>query len=78
MSASELLGRPIAVANVGVGLLADELERQGVAVERVAWRPPARGSEESLARLALDAAANGAANEVAVARIQEARPVLVG
>jgi hypothetical protein len=61
-----------------VGLLADELERQGVAVERVAWRPPARGSEESLARLALDAAAIGAANEVAVARMQEARPVLVG
>jgi hypothetical protein len=78
MSAPELLGRPLAVANVGVGVLADELERQGVAVERVAWHPPAPGAEDSLARLALEAAAIGEANEVAVARMQEARPLVVG
>ena len=53
---ADVLGRPLAVANAGVDLFADELERQGVRVERVEWRPPEPGTEEALARLALDAA----------------------
>src|SRR4051812_49504150 len=52
---AELLGRPIAVANAGVDLFADELERQDVPVERVEWRPPEPGTEEALRRLALEA-----------------------
>ena len=52
---AELLGRPLAVANAGVDLFADELERQDVRVERVEWRPPEPGTAEALARLAKEA-----------------------
>jgi hypothetical protein len=75
---AELLGRPLAVANAGVDLFADELERQGVRVERVEWRPPEPGSEEALARLAFDAAAIARANDEAVRRLDEAQPLLAG
>ena len=67
---TELLGRPLAVANAGVDLFADELERQDVRVERVEWRPPEPGSEEALARLASEAEAIARANDEAVARIR--------
>jgi Protein of unknown function (DUF1116) len=75
---AELLGRPLAVANAGVDLFADELERQGVPVRRVEWRPPEPGAEEALARLALDAAAIARANDAAVERLDSAQPLLVG
>jgi hypothetical protein len=75
---ADLLGRPIAVANAGVDLFADELQRQGVPVERVEWRPPEPGTEEALQRLALDAAAIARANDEAVERIESAQPRLVG
>ncbi len=75
---AELLGRPLAVANAGVDLFADELERQGVPVERVGWRPPEPGAEEALARLALEAEAITRANDEAVQRIEAAQPHLVG
>ena len=38
-----LLGQPLKVINVGHEGLAQDLERQGVAVVRVDWRPPAGG-----------------------------------
>ncbi len=38
-----LLGRPLQVINLGLEGFAEELERQGVAVVRVDWRPPAGG-----------------------------------
>jgi hypothetical protein len=75
---ADILGRPLAVANAGVDLFADELERQGVPVERVEWRPPEPGSEEALARLALEAEAIARANDEAVERIESAQPQLVG
>jgi hypothetical protein len=75
---ADLLGRPVAVANAGVDLFADELERQGVRTERVEWRPPEPGTEEALARLAREAAAIGRANDAAVARMDETRPLLTG
>src|SRR5215216_7480838 len=75
---ADLLGRPVAVANAGVELFADELERQGVPVERVDWRPPEPGTEEALARLALEAGAIARANDEAVARMDDAQPLLVG
>jgi hypothetical protein len=74
----DLLDRPLAVANAGVDLFADELERQGVAVERVEWRPPEPGTEDALARLALEAATIARANDEAVKRIDDAQPMLVG
>ena len=75
---ADVLGRPLAVANAGVDLFADELERQGVRVDRVEWRPPEPGSEEALSRLALEAAAIARANDEAVERIESAQPHLVG
>jgi uncharacterized protein DUF1116 len=75
---AELLGRPVRVANAGVDLFADELDRQGVPVERVAWRPPEPGTEDALARLAHEAAAIAAANDEAVERMDSAQPVLAG
>ena len=75
---ADLLGRPLTVANVGVDLFADELERQDVRVERVEWRPPEPGTEEALARLAPEAAAIARANDEAVARIDGAQPMLAG
>ena len=38
-----LLKRPLKVINIGLEGFAQELERQGVAVVRVDWRPPAGG-----------------------------------
>ena len=67
---ADVLGRPLVVANAGVDLFADELERQGVRVDRVEWRPPEPGTEEALARLALDAAEIARANDEAVERIE--------
>jgi hypothetical protein len=67
---AELLGRPVEVASLGIGLLADALAAQGVPVERVDWRPPA-------APLAHDPGA-AAANDEAVARLDAAQPMLVG
>ena len=73
-----LLGRPLHAASAGVELFNDELERQGVPVERVDWRPPAAGSEGSLARLAPSAARIAEANDEALARLQSARPTVTG
>ena len=75
---ADLLGRPLAVANAGVDLFADELERQDVPVERVEWRPPEPGAEEALARLSAEAAAIAQANDEAVERLEDAKPMLVG
>jgi hypothetical protein len=74
---SGLLGRPLRVASAGVELFAGELERQGVPVERVDWRPPA-GAEDALAALARHADRVAAANDRAVARLQAAAPRVAG
>ena len=68
----------VLAANAGIELLASELERQDIAVERVDWRPPAAGSEEALARLALHSGAIATANDTAAQRLTEARPLLSG
>ena len=75
---SRLLERPLAVASVGAELFADELERQGIPVERVDWRPPAGDLEGALATLALHSERIAAANDEALTRLQEARPLLLG
>jgi len=76
--AAALLDRPIAVANLGIDLLADELERQAVEVERVDWRPPEEAAEDALRRLALGAAETARANDEAVKRMEDAKPLLAG
>ena len=67
-----------AVASAGIELLAAELERQGVSVERVDWRPPVPGAEDALANLALHSDRIAQANDRAVQRLQDARPLLRG
>jgi hypothetical protein len=66
------------VVSVGLGLLADALEQQGVSVERVDWRPPADGDEDLAGLLAgLWRDDVDRANAVALERLSEARPVLL-
>jgi hypothetical protein len=75
---SAVLERPLAVANVGAELFAAELERQGVPVERVDWRPPVTQAEDALAALAPHSERIAVANDEALARLQDARPLLRG
>jgi len=73
-----LLGRPLRVANVGVELFAGELERNGIDVARVDWRPPVPGSGEALERLVARAKYMWAANDAAVEKLQVAQPQITG
>jgi hypothetical protein len=76
-SARPLLGAPPVAVTAGVEILAGELEEQGVAIERVEWRPPPAGAAE-LAALASCGERIGAANREAVARMNAAQPLLSG
>ena len=66
---------PMPVINIGADLFADALDEQGIAVTRVAWRPPA-GDQQALRILLADPAVD-AANKIAVERMLAAHPVLV-
>ena len=67
------------VATAGLDLMADALRAQGVAVESVDWRPPAAGEPDDVRLLtALAGDEVEAANELAIARLQTARPMLTG
>ncbi len=66
---------PMPVINIGADLFADALDAQGIAVTRVAWRPPA-GDQQALRILLADPAVD-AANKIAVERMLAAHPVLV-
>jgi len=63
------------VINIGVDLFADALEAQGVAVTRVAWRPPA-GDQHALMKLLADPAVDEA-NRQATERMLAAQPVII-
>jgi FdrA protein len=43
-----LVGKEIIAINVGIPSFADDLESQGVKVQRVDWKPPAGGDEKML------------------------------
>jgi Protein of unknown function (DUF1116) len=73
---SELLSAPPAVVAAGVEVFSGALRDQGARVTDVEWRPPAFGSAEDLAALALDPR-RAAANRVAVERVLAAGSVLV-
>jgi Protein of unknown function (DUF1116) len=75
---SPLLERPPAAACAGIELLAEELESQGVPVERVDWHPPSGPAAEALATLALHWGRIAEANTLAVERMQQAHPRLAG
>jgi hypothetical protein len=71
------------VVNVGPAMFADDLAAQGARVVSLDWAPPGGGDPAVIA--ALDVLASGdrsqritAANAVAVGRILDARPMLIG
>nr|HET6901016.1 DUF1116 domain-containing protein [Ktedonobacteraceae bacterium] len=66
---------PLSVLNIGSDLFADALQAQGVAVTRVAWRPPA-GDQLALRHTLADPEVDEA-NKVAVERMLSAQPVLI-
>jgi hypothetical protein len=84
MSATtDLFTGSLSVINVGVGMFARDLEAQGASVAHLDWTPPGGGDPAALRALSrLEepewAARVAAANEVAVGRIVDAQPVLVG
>ncbi|MGI9145874.1 MAG: DUF1116 domain-containing protein [Chloroflexota bacterium] len=73
-----LLGSPMRVLSSGAGLFAQTLEEQGVAVQRVDWRPPADADAQHatlLGRLWTHAVDD--ANQVALRRVMDAQQVFV-
>jgi hypothetical protein len=59
--------------------MAEALAAQGVAVDRIDWKPPAGGNPDDVRLLiALAGDEVDAANELAVTRLQTARPLLTG
>src|SRR5262245_16875134 len=77
---SSALGREVRVVNVGLALFADTLDRLGVPVAHLDWRPPAGGDARLGALLArLDACREriDRANETAFDRLVNGEPVLV-
>ena len=71
----------LSAVNLGLDVFADILARQGVAVARVDWRPPAGGNRKIAELLSrLDAGANTdirSANDEAARRILKGRPTLI-
>jgi Protein of unknown function (DUF1116) len=68
------------VVTAGLDLMAEALRDQGAEVAGVEWRPPAGGDLEDVALLAATYGDDrvDAANAGALARLQEARPMIVG
>ncbi len=79
---NELFRGELSVINMGLDGFAENLEHEGVAVARVAWKPPAGGNPklvEMLSRLEAGASVDiAAANEEASRRILVGKPTLVG
>ena len=75
MNTTRFSDTSLPVVNVGADFFADALEAQGVAVTRVAWRPPA-GDQQALAKLLADPSID-AANQQAVERMLAAQPVII-
>jgi hypothetical protein len=73
----DLIGGRSAVAVVGIELIGTELERQGVAVHRLDWTPPSESATPGLAAVARAAGRVASANDEAIRRIADARPLLV-
>jgi hypothetical protein len=68
------------VVTAGLDLMAEALRDQGADVTALDWRPPAGGDPEDVAVLAATYGDDrvDAANARALARLQEARPMIVG
>ncbi|MFQ2918158.1 DUF1116 domain-containing protein [Aeromonas allosaccharophila] len=78
-----LFNQPLNVVNVGIAMFSNDLKKQHVAVTQLDWTPPGLGNMavvESLDRIAAPALADrvAAANKLALERIIQSHPVLIG
>ncbi|WOE67319.1 DUF1116 domain-containing protein [Aeromonas allosaccharophila] len=78
-----LFNQPLNVVNVGIAMFHNDLKKQHVAVTQLDWAPPGLGNMavvESLDRIAAPALADrvAAANKLALERIIQSHPVLIG
>lgn len=78
-----LFNQPLNVVNVGIAMFRNDLRKQHVAVTQLDWTPPGLGNMavvESLDRIAAPALADkvAAANKLALERIIQSHPVLIG
>ncbi|RBO19444.1 hypothetical protein C2E44_21655 [Enterobacter ludwigii] len=78
-----LFNQPLNVINVGIELFSADLKKQHIPVTQLDWTPPGQGNlqvVEALDQLALAPLADkiAAANKIALERIIQSHPVLVG
>ncbi|TNV20744.1 DUF1116 domain-containing protein [Buttiauxella sp. B2] len=78
-----LFNQPLNVINVGIAMFSDDLKKQNVPVTQLDWTPPGQGNLAVVKALdAIDAPGLAekvnAANKLAVERIIQSQPVLVG
>lgn len=78
-----LFNQPLNVINVGIAMFSDDLKKQNVPVTQLDWTPPGQGNLAVVKALDAIAAAGLAekvaeANKLAVERIIQSQPVLVG
>lgn len=79
MQTFSLFAQPVNAVNVGLDNFAEELQRQGMPVSSLQWKPAAGGDEELLALLAvLDAEKTAAANRECLERITRGTAILTG
>jgi hypothetical protein len=72
----QLFQSPLRVVNVGLDLFADALQAQDVETVQVEWRPPMAEIEPTTAAIFADPKID-AANQQAVQRMMDARPMLI-
>ena len=78
-----LFNQPLNVINVGIAMFSDDLKKQHVPVTQLDWTPPGQGNMQvvdALDQLAEKTLADkiAAANKIALERIIQSHPVLVG
>ena len=78
-----LFNQPLNVINVGIAMFSDDLKKQNVPVTQLDWTPPGQGNLAVVKALDTIAAPGlaekvAAANKLAVERIIQSQPVLVG
>ncbi|WMY73370.1 DUF1116 domain-containing protein [Buttiauxella selenatireducens] len=78
-----LFNQPLNVINVGIAMFSDDLKKQNIPVTQLDWTPPGQGNLDvvkSLDAIAGPALAEkvAAANKLAVERIIQSHPVLIG
>lgn len=78
-----LFNQPLNVINVGIEMFSDDMKKQNVPVTQLDWTPPGQGNIQVVTALD-DIAASpladkiAAANQLALERIIQSHPVLIG